>query len=162
VVAPPPEWWQIIAALSPLAVLLAAVIAAVIGVLTIRQRARADNRAEWWRRAQWALDASLSKEPSQAEMGQKAIELLSKSKLATPEDGTLLKIGTTDALDAAFLAHAAERRVSEVIEVAGTPEEPPQRMRVLLDDTVLGDQPAVDEADASGDNGYDNDDDTDR
>ena len=97
--------WQVWAAFAPL---IAAVIAAIIAFFTLWQRRRADNRAEWWRRAQWALDASMSEEPKRAEMGQQAINLLGMSKLATPEDGVLLKIGTEDPLEAAYSAQLAE------------------------------------------------------
>jgi hypothetical protein len=88
--------------------LIAAVIAAAIAFATLWQRRRADNRAEWWRRAQWALDASISDQPTRAELGQQAINILGKSKLATPEDGVLLKIGTEDPLEAADRARQAE------------------------------------------------------
>ncbi|WAH99342.1 hypothetical protein [Arthrobacter sp. MMS18-M83] len=108
VVAPPPEWWQILGALSPLAVLAAAIVAAIVGLLSLRQKARADDRSEWWRRAQWALDASLSRSRSEAEMGQKAIELLGQSELASREELALLKVGTEDAILAA--AKASETR----------------------------------------------------
>ncbi|MFH5879843.1 hypothetical protein [Arthrobacter sp. NA-172] len=100
-VTPPAEWWQILGALSPLAVLVAAIVAAVVGLLSLRQKARADDRSEWWRRAQWALDASLSRSRSEAEMGQRAIGLLGRSELASPEELALLKVGTEDALEAA-------------------------------------------------------------
>lgn len=108
VVAAPPEWWQILSALSPLAVLAAAIVAALVGLLSLRQKARADDRSEWWRRAQWALDASRSRSRSEAEMGQKAINLLGQSELASREELALLKVGTEDALLAA--AKASETR----------------------------------------------------
>jgi flagellar biogenesis protein FliO len=108
VVAAPPEWWQILNALSPMAVLAAAIVAAVVGLLSLRQKAQADNRSEWWRRAQWALDASLSRSRSEAEMGQKAIEILGQSELASREELALLKVGTEDELLAA--ANASETR----------------------------------------------------
>ncbi|MDO5863454.1 MULTISPECIES: hypothetical protein [Paenarthrobacter] len=97
--------WEVWAAFAPL---IAANIAALIAGSTLWQKGRADNRAEWWRRAQWALDASMSDEPKRAEMGQQAINFLGSSKLATPEDGVLLKIGTEDALEAADRARSAE------------------------------------------------------
>lgn len=71
--------WQVWAAFAPL---IAAVVAGLIAAAALMQKRRADNRAEWWRRAQWALDASLSKESSKSELGQKAIEFLAKSRLA--------------------------------------------------------------------------------
>ncbi|MBT8159962.1 hypothetical protein KKI43_05835 [Arthrobacter sp. GN70] len=106
VVAAPPEWWQIVSALSPLAVLVAAIVAASVGLLTLRQKARSDNRSEWWRRAQWALDACLSRSRSEAEMGQRAIDILGRSELASHEELALLRVGTEDALEAAAAAPA--------------------------------------------------------
>jgi hypothetical protein len=103
--AAPAADWQVWAAFAPV---IAAVLAALIAFFTLWQRRRADNRAEWWRRAQWALDASMSDEPKRAEMGQQAINLLGRSKLATPDDGVLLKIGTEDPLEAAYSARLAE------------------------------------------------------
>lgn len=97
--------WQVWAAFAPL---LAAIIAALIAAVALWQKHRSDNRAEWWRRAQWALDASMSEQPTRAEMGQQAINILGQSKLARPEDGALLKIGTEDPLEAADRARQAE------------------------------------------------------
>lgn len=97
--------WQVRAAFAPL---IAAIIAALIAGAALWQKHRADNRAEWWRRAQWALDASMSDQPTRAEMGQQAINILGQSKLARPEDGALLRIGTEDPLEAANRARQAE------------------------------------------------------
>ncbi|MEZ2390367.1 hypothetical protein AB6813_12620 [bacterium RCC_150] len=108
VVAAPPEWWQVIGGLSPLAVLVTALVAAVIGLLTLRQKAQADNRSEWWHRAQWALDASMSANSSIAEMGQRAIAILGRSELATTEELRLLKVGTRNPLSAADPARRVE------------------------------------------------------
>lgn len=92
----PAPWWQ---TLAPYAPLLAALIAAWIAWRTLKERSRADNQSEWWRRAQWAIDASLSTDPDHAEMGQKAIEVLGRSKLATDEELELLKVATADPLE---------------------------------------------------------------
>jgi flagellar biogenesis protein FliO len=147
VVGAAPEWWQIVGALSPLAVLVAAIVAALVGLLTLRQKARADDRSEWWRRAQWALDASLSRSRSEAEMGQKAIEILGQSELASREDLALLKVGTEDALLAAA-------NVSGARTVAPSPSPEPvsaedrkvqiaaAKARVLLDRRLGEDTPA--------------------
>ncbi|MET3143583.1 UNVERIFIED_ORG: hypothetical protein ABIB13_003320 [Arthrobacter sp. UYEF2] len=122
--------WQVWAAFAPL---IAAVIAALIAFFTLWQRRRADNRAEWWRRAQWALDASMSDEPKRAEMGQQAINLLGRSKLATPEDGILLKIGTDDPLEAANAARLAEAAdavaISDHVEARLTRLDDPEARR---------------------------------
>ena len=78
----PAEWWQIVAALGPLAVLLGALIAGVIGWRTLKQKAEADNRAEWWKRTQWALDAVYSGDKKRGTIGLKVLKVLGESELA--------------------------------------------------------------------------------
>ncbi|WDF32725.1 hypothetical protein PTW37_12780 [Arthrobacter agilis] len=96
-----PSWWEIIGALAPFAVLLAAVLATLTAFATLRQRAaadraaldqkrRADDRAEWWRRTQWAIDAATSLDPVRQEAGVEALLQLSYSELATAEDRLIL------------------------------------------------------------------------
>lgn len=96
---------EVWAAFAPL---IAAIVAALIAGAALWQKHRSDNRAEWWRRAQCALDASMSDQPTRAEMGQQAINILGQNKLARPEDGVLLRIGTEDPLEAANCARQAE------------------------------------------------------
>lgn len=95
------QWWEIVGALAPFAVLLAAVLATVMAFATLRQRAtadraaleqkrRADDRAEWWRRTQWAIDAATSLDPIRQEAGVEALLQLSYSELATEEDRLIL------------------------------------------------------------------------
>ena len=146
VVGAPPEWWQIVGALSPLAVLVAAMVAAIVGLLSLRQKARADDRSEWWRRAQWALDASLSRSRSEAEMGQKAIEILGHSQLASREELALLKVGTEDALLAAATASGPRAVVpSQRPASVGAEDRKVQiaaaKARVLLDKRLGEDSP---------------------
>lgn len=95
----PAEWWQILAALGPLAVLVAALIA----WLTLRQRSKsdtlalqqktdADSRAEWWRRTQWALDHALSRDQDTKALGLAALAVLTRSELARTEELELMDI----------------------------------------------------------------------
>lgn len=87
----PAEWWQILAALGPLAILVGAGLAALISWRTLRQRTAADalalsqksdadtnalrqntdadSRAEWWRRAQWAFEAAMDDKPEKQDVG---------------------------------------------------------------------------------------------
>ena len=58
---------------GPLAVLLGALVAGVIGWRTLKQKAEADNRAEWWKRIQWALDAVYSGERKRGTIGLKVL-----------------------------------------------------------------------------------------
>lgn len=101
IAADAPPWWEIVGALAPLAVLLAAVLATATAFATLRQRAaadraaleqkrRADDRAEWWRRTQWAIDAATSLDPIRQEAGVEALLQLSYSDLATEEDRLIL------------------------------------------------------------------------
>jgi hypothetical protein len=108
----PAEWWQIVAALGPLAVLLGALIA----WFTLRQRSKsdrealqqktdADSRAEWWRRTQWALDHALDPDKNTKALGLAALAVLTRSELASKEELELLDIawqavnGTADTDD---------------------------------------------------------------
>lgn len=71
-------------------------------------------------------------------MGQKAIDLLGRSELASSEELALLKIGTEDALEAADKA-----RRMDAHDVLGVPG------------TVRAELIRVDEGDNAGDNGGD-------
>ena len=108
----PAEWWQVLAALGPLAVLLAAVIGAAVSLRTLKQRAatdtdalaqqrEADNRSEWWSRTQWALDSSLSADPRRAELGLGVLAVLADSGLASPEELEIITVAWEDPLDRA-------------------------------------------------------------
>lgn len=86
--AAPMADWQVWAAFAPL---IAAVIAAGIAAAALWQKHRADNRAEWWRRAQWALDASVdATNREKQDIGLAVLELLSTSDLAGPEEAQIL------------------------------------------------------------------------
>jgi hypothetical protein len=87
----PAEWWQTLAALGPLAVLLGTGIAAFVGWRTLRQKAGADNRAEWWKRTQWALDSSYSGDKKRGTVGLKVLKVLGESELAGPGELAVLE-----------------------------------------------------------------------
>lgn len=108
----PADWWQVLAALGPLAVLLAAVIGAAISLRTLNQRAaadtealaqqrEADNRSEWWRRTQWAVDSSLSADPRRAEAGLRVLAVQAGSMLASPEELEILTVAWAEPLETA-------------------------------------------------------------
>lgn len=116
------EWWQILGALGPLAVLLSAVLAGLIGWNTLKQRTAADaraltqkrqadagaleqktsadNRAEWWRRAQWALDSSLSDDPDRAKLGLGVMTVLAGNPPG-PDEVRIITIAWEDPLQVA-------------------------------------------------------------
>lgn len=110
-VSAPAEWWEIVAALGPLAVLAGAVLAAFIGWRTLRQKAaadaqaliqktRADDRAEWWKRTQWALDKALAADGDAQALGLASLAVLARSDLAREEELELLDIAWQSVADA--------------------------------------------------------------
>lgn len=121
VVASPAEWWQVVGALSPFAVLVAAVIAAFVGFNQIQQKREADNRAEWWKRTQWALDAVYSGDDRRGTVGLKVLTVLAGSKLAGQGELDVLEAAWENPLDEAEreLKAAAEGIPSE--EAFGSP-----------------------------------------
>lgn len=103
----PADWWQILAALGPLAVLLGALVAGVIGWRTLKQKAEADNRAEWWRRTQWALDAVYSGDKEHGTIGLKVLKVLGESPLAGDGELAVLEAASERPLDQAAKARTA-------------------------------------------------------
>lgn len=103
-----PTLWTSLVALTPLAALTAAVVAAVVGYKNLRQQQRAlnasvrsdarnlrqkreaDTRSEWWRRTQWALEAAASDNTTMYGYGAGMLDLLAQSELAGPHDKALL------------------------------------------------------------------------
>lgn len=96
------EWWQIVAALGPLVVILGAVLIAAIGWLTQRRRTvadavtfgsettNADSQSDWWHRARWALEATLDDDPRRQEVGLAALKLLNESSLSGTEETMII------------------------------------------------------------------------
>jgi len=103
-----------VALFSPVAVLVAALIAALINWRILKQRTKsdaaaleqkreadrnaleqktaADSRAEWWRRAQWALEHALSEDEDAKALGLATLEVLAHSELARREELELFDI----------------------------------------------------------------------
>ena len=117
----PAEWWQILTALGPLAVLISALIAGIIGYNTLKQKAVADNRAEWWKRTQWALDAVYSGDKKQAAVGLKVLKVLGESELAGTGELAVLEAAWEQPL------HEAERKLVSISDLtARTQSSGPQ------------------------------------
>jgi hypothetical protein len=74
-----------------LATALGAAIAFLVGIITVGQRSKADRRAEWWRRAQWAIDHATSDREEVVEAGLISMTHLIDSALATDEDIRLVR-----------------------------------------------------------------------
>lgn len=145
-----PAWWELLAALGPLAVLMAAVIGAAISWRTLRQRtvadahalrqrSDADDRAEWWKRTQWALDHALRGDPGSKALGLATLAVLAQSSLARDEELELLDIAWQSVdeagQNAAFAPSA--RPAAGTGGQAGAPDRrlhvAAARLRVVLD-----------------------------
>ncbi|MCU1517418.1 MAG: hypothetical protein JWQ75_2139 [Pseudarthrobacter sp.] len=75
------------AAVAPLATFGVVLVA----YLTYRQRAHADRRDQWWKRAQWGIDSALNDaDPQRRLAGMKVLVQLIGSDLATAEDADLM------------------------------------------------------------------------
>lgn len=146
-----PEWWEVVGALGPLAILLAAVITGVIGWLSLRQsqraleqeieddrlnleqKALADQKNQWWERVQWALDSAFSGDSNRKAAGIAMVRVLSEPEWLTKEEILLLDAAWREVLDSEdspsqsrgvrHQGSALERRVT--VEAA--------RLRVVLD-----------------------------
>lgn len=67
-------------------VLIAAFVAFLIGLGTLWQKNRADSRAEWWRRVQWALEASASPDDDvMYDYGMRMLRVLAKKRFLVPK-----------------------------------------------------------------------------
>ncbi len=138
---PPSQWWEILAGLSPVAVLLAAVLAFTIGLMTLRQRTRADMRAEWWKRAEWALDASMSAQPVRSETGLNVLGVLADSELALDEEIEILAVAWKEPLENAEQTVRARAPQSEHAPGSNAVMAAAARLRIVTDGRLGRDTP---------------------
>jgi hypothetical protein len=92
------DGWEILASLGPLAILLAALIAAFIGWRSMQTQAEAHRRSQWWERAEWALDAAMSSNMDRRVIGLGVLALLAESNLAGEEEARILQVASNDSL----------------------------------------------------------------
>ena len=162
-----PAWWEIAAALSPLAVLIGAVVTLWIGLASVRrqrnnaekqsadnrkamaERRRADDRAEWWKRVQWALDASLSDQVKRQDLGFKMLDRLTAAGKVDDEDLTLL--------DPAWRPTAASSaaQAEETMDTASSTLQAMAAQGIIGDDYLAAYQRVMDEAGTEEHNGTD-------
>lgn len=89
--AEPAEWWQVVAALTPLAALL--VLMFVVLTLcrsTTAPAAGLDRHAEWWSRAEWAMDMALDDKPERRKVGLAILDQLSTDRFVGKEDAQIV------------------------------------------------------------------------
>lgn len=77
------DWVPVLGPLGTLAV-------AGVAFVAYLQKVTADKRAQWWTRAEWAMQTALEHDPQKRETGVIVLLGLSGSSLATPEDKELI------------------------------------------------------------------------
>ncbi len=99
-----PGWLQYVSAAAPLAILVGAVIAGTIGLVTLIERTRADRRDQFWQRLQWAIDAAIcTSDRIRQRTGLIVLARLGVSDLCRDEDADLLR-DIADGVTAELLA----------------------------------------------------------
>jgi hypothetical protein len=92
--AEPAEWWQIVAALTPLAALGVLLVFVVVTLPPAVERptraAGPEVRAEWWSRAEWAMDMALDDKPERRKVGLAVLGQLSADRFAGKEDAEIV------------------------------------------------------------------------
>lgn len=131
--APGTNWLAV--AIPPLAVTVAALLAFFLGRKTLKQKQESDDRAEWWRRTQWALDAWLSDDPARSAQGKLMFEVLTESELA--------KKGSDEAK---FLGASREQLDRDPAEVAD-PEPAEPLSRDDIKEEILASNPGLSKSD---------------
>ncbi|WP_415856413.1 hypothetical protein [Sinomonas sp. G460-2] len=122
-----PQWWQIVSSFAPVGTFATAVVAAIVGLWTLRQRAQADRRAEFWRRTEWALEATVSADPQMQAIGTELLATLARSELVASDEELMF-------LDAVWLEPIAEAAEAYLDDELGLEDDP---------DHTGGDGPAV-------------------
>ena len=84
--------------LAPIATLVVATVALLVGLRTIRQRDLADRRDQWWKRFVWATELAAGDDLTGRDLGLDVLELLVRSRLAGREELEILDAGLTAAL----------------------------------------------------------------
>ncbi|MEO6529445.1 MAG: hypothetical protein ABI563_05780 [Specibacter sp.] len=108
-----PGWWVPWTAWGSYAGLVVAAVAFIVGLRTLKQKREADAKSEWWRRAQWALEATSSEDTIMYSYGTEMLALLTKSKLTDVEDRGLL-----DAVWKASSTGMRDEDIKRLIETA--------------------------------------------
>jgi hypothetical protein len=82
---------------------IAAVIAAVIAFVAASRQSRitreANRKEQWWARAQWALDLTLSDRAENREIGLRTLLALAESEWAAENEGDIIAAATAWSLE---------------------------------------------------------------
>lgn len=86
----PAEWWQILAALGPWILLLAACVVGFIWWLALRQETKDVTRNDQWTRTMWALEASADANPKKRRVGRAVLDLLAREAVAGSDEAKII------------------------------------------------------------------------
>lgn len=107
---------------------------------TLRQKAVADDRAEWWKRTQWALDRALDEDRDSKALGLAALDVLARSELARNEELELLDIAWESVNGAEESTGSGQHVSAQVSGSAAVSQHRVQvtaaRLRVRLDERL--------------------------
>lgn len=93
-------WPAMLTAIGSMGTVAAAVVAAAVGLRTLRQRARADERDQWWRRVEWALARILdSRNQGDVAAGLSMLEVLLSDPETDAQDARMLEAAWAPLLD---------------------------------------------------------------
>jgi hypothetical protein len=87
----PAEWWQIMAAFTPLATSLVLMFVVVtLGRSTAAATARSKRLAELWGRAEWAMEMALDDKPERRKVGLAVLDQISTDRLSGKADAQIV------------------------------------------------------------------------
>jgi hypothetical protein len=116
--------------LGPIATALAALVALIVGGITVWQRTNADRRDQWWKRTEWALGWAMGADSAgnkvRVDVGLAALGYQGRSRLAKRDESEFLRACLVDDLD-------KYRATMAVVAASGT-EEDGDVVFVLVDD----------------------------
>ncbi len=78
---------------------ITASVALLVGFVTAALKWLADQRDAWWKRAQWAIDKSLSADPAERQIGSESMGVLATQRLGVSKaDVRVLQIALLRAM----------------------------------------------------------------
>ena len=88
----------------------------------MQTQAEANRRAQWWERAEWALDASMSSSMDRRVIGLGVLALLAESSLAGEEEARILQVASNDSLAQKVTVLEDVEARQPLARASGTPE----------------------------------------
>ncbi|MFJ2662514.1 hypothetical protein [Arthrobacter koreensis] len=132
-------------------VLIAAFLAFLIGLFTLWQKSRSDARSEWWRRTQWALEATNSERDRPYAQGTELLRIQAKSRLAGADELEFLNAVWEDS-ETSVQGTDEVDEVSEYLREMGVNPRDQEIVTAYLSAKAEAQQSLVDEPPGNSDN----------